>query len=268
MQVLRGLLEQQGPVHRFDMTDPQALTSSAAEAAAAGRTPVVLVDGVGSMGGLVDVARLLHDVEPYGGHLYVDDAHGTSIAGERGQGYAFEAFGDRLPPNVLVAGSLSKAFGGAGGFVVVPSDADVRILRTFANPLVFGASIAVPMLAATAAAARLHLSGEVAALQQRLWRTAEEFDRLTGGRLVNAGLRCPIRGATFPSEEQALAAARRLREAAVLILPAFFPTVAKGTGLIRFALSSLHERDHLVMAAEALAPSLPQPDSAPDHARR
>jgi len=36
------------------------------------------------------------------------------------------------------------------------------------------------------------------------------------------------------------------------VLPAFFPTVAKGTGLIRFAISSLHEPDQLEVAAGAL----------------
>ena len=252
MQVIRGVLEQIGPVKRFDMTDPDSLPERLRQVAEAGRTPIVLVDGVGSMGGLVDVVGLHEQVSHAGGHLYVDDAHGTSIAGEQGAGYAFEAFGRELPPGVLIAGSLSKAFGGIGGCVVVPSAADGRVLVKFANPLVFGQSVPVPVLAATVAAARLHLSGEVAARQRLLWRNADEFDRLTGHELVNAGLKCPIRGAHFDSEDDALAAATRLREAGVLILPAFFPTVARGTGLIRFALSTLHEPDQLETAAAAL----------------
>jgi 7-keto-8-aminopelargonate synthetase-like enzyme len=255
MQVLRGVLEQIGPVQRFDMTDPESLPERLRQAAEAGRTPIVLVDGVGSMGGLVDVAGLYEQVSRTGGHLYVDDAHGTSIAGEHGAGYAFEAFGRRLPPGVLIACSLSKAFGGIGGSAVVPGVTDARVLVKFANPLVFGQSVPVPVLAATVAAARLHLSGEVAARQRLLWRVAEEFDRLTGHGLVNAGLRCPIRGAHFDDEDEALAAAIRLREAGVLILPAFFPTVARGTGLLRFALSTLHEPDQLARAAAALGPA-------------
>ncbi|TCO62741.1 7-keto-8-aminopelargonate synthetase-like enzyme [Actinocrispum wychmicini] len=252
MQVIRGILEQIGPVHRFDSDDKQALADILAEAGAAGRTPIVLVDGVGSMGGLIDVVGLHEAVKPYGGHLYVDDAHGISIAGRLGGGYAFDEFGDHLPPNVVIAGSLSKGFGGSGGFAVVPSDDDVHVLRKFANPLVFGHSIMVPMLAADVAAARLHLSGEVARLQERLWHNAKVFDDLTGGQMVNAGLRSPVRGAHFATEEAGFAATRRLRAAGVLVLPAFFPTVAKGTGLVRFALSALHEREHLETAADAL----------------
>lgn len=252
MQVLRGVLDQIGSARRFDSETPDSLESALREARRDGRTPIVLIDGVGSMGGLIDVNGILAQLEPYGGHLYIDDAHGISIAGRHGAGYAFEALGDRLPPNVVIAGSLSKAFGGSGGFALVPSEDDVRMLRKFANPLVFGHSIMLPLLAANVASARLHLDGEVAALQERLWRNAEDFDALTGDRLVNAGLRSPVRGAHFDTEAAAFRAATALKEAGVLILPAFFPTVAKGTGLVRFALSSLHERGHLETAAKIL----------------
>jgi 7-keto-8-aminopelargonate synthetase-like enzyme len=252
IQVIRGVLEQIGPTRRFDMADPAALPAAVREAAATGRTPIVLVDGVGSMGGLIDVASMLATLEPFGGHLYVDDAHGVSIDGPLGAGYAFEALGGTLPPHVVIAGSLSKAFGGAGGFAVVPSQEDMLILRKFANPLVFGHSIMLPMLAANVAAARLHVDGQVAELQRRLWRNAAEFDRLTGGTLVNAGLRSPVRGAQFDTEDEAFAAARRLKQAGVLILPAFYPTVARGTGLMRFAVSALHQQHDLETAARAL----------------
>jgi 7-keto-8-aminopelargonate synthetase-like enzyme len=252
IQVIRGVLEQIGPTKRFDMTDPAALPEAVREVAATGRTPIVLVDGVGSMGGLIDVASMRATLEPFGGHLYVDDAHGVSIEGQLGAGYAFEALGGTLPSNVVLAGSLSKAFGGAGGFAVVPSQDDMRVLRKFANPLVFGHSIMLPMLAANVAAARLHVDGQVAELQRRLWRNAAEFDRLTAGSLVNAGLHSPVRGALFDTEAEAFAAARRLKQAGVLILPAFYPTVARGTGLMRFAVSALHQQHDLETAARAL----------------
>ncbi len=62
----------------------------------------------------------------------------------------------------------------------------------------------------------------------------------------------------FDTEETAFAAARRLKQAGVLVLPAFYPpTVAKGTGLMRFAVSSLHQQHHLETAAEALGSSPP-----------
>ncbi|MGW2963378.1 hypothetical protein ACWDGI_33640 [Streptomyces sp. NPDC001220] len=130
----------------------------------------------------------------------------------------------------------------------------MRALRKFADPLVFGHSSMLPLLAEDVAAARLHLSGEVAGLQERRWGNAALFDELTDGRLVSAGQRSPVRGAHFATEQAAFEAARRLRSAGVLVLPASFPTVAKGSGLIRFALCALHETSRLTAAAEALGP--------------
>ncbi|MFG2193649.1 aminotransferase class I/II-fold pyridoxal phosphate-dependent enzyme [Streptomyces sp. NPDC048639] len=254
IQVLRGVMEQLGPVRRFDLADPESLATRVKEATAQGRTPIALVDGVGSMGGLIDVVGLARTLGEADGLLYVDDAHGISIEGRHGAGYAYEAFGGRLPDHVLIAGSLSKGFGGAGGFAVLGSAEDVRVLRKFANPLVFGHSIMLPLLAADVAAAELHLGGEVARLQDRLWANAAVFDELTEGRLVSAGQHSPIRGAHFGTEAAAFEAARRLRSAGVLVLPAFFPTVEKGTGLIRFALSATHEKSHLETAVDALGP--------------
>ena len=258
MQVLRGVMGQIGPVRRFDLEDRCALEVALREAAAAGRTPIALVDGVGSMGGLIDVRGLHAQLERHGGHVYIDDAHGISITGEHGAGYAFTALGDRQPANVLIVGSLSKAFGGAGGFAVLPGADDVRVVRKFANPLVFGHSIMLPILAANVAAARLHLGGEVAELQARLWRNVDYLDAITSQRMVNAGRRSPVRAATFPTEEEGFAAARRLRAAGILILPAFFPTVAAGTSLMRFAVSSLHERSDLGARRRRARPRAPR----------
>ncbi|MGD3108712.1 aminotransferase class I/II-fold pyridoxal phosphate-dependent enzyme [Streptomyces sp. YGL11-2] len=252
IQVLRGIFEQIGPVSRFDAHDTAGLGALLDEAVDAGRTPIVLVDGIGSMGGLIDVVELNALTAAAGGYLYVDDAHGISIAGPQGGGYAHEAFGADLPDSVILVGSLSKAFGGAGGFGVLRDRADTKVLRKFGNPLIFGGPIALPMVSANLASARLHLNGAVVPLQDRLWQNTELFDQHTYGRLVNAGERSPVRGAAFAAEADALAAAERLRKAGILVTPAFYPTVARGTGLVRFAVSALHTDEQIARAAEAL----------------
>jgi len=252
LQVLRGIFEQFGPVERVRADDLDAVAGTLARVARAGRTPVLLVDGIGSMDGLLPVAELAQLAAGSGGYLYVDDAHGISVDGPRGAGYAFHAFGDRLPTNVLLAGSLSKGFGGSGGFLLTAKPADVTVVRTLANPLVFGHSVMVPMMAADVASARLHVSGQIAALQEKLWANTARVDHLTGGKLTNAGLRSPIRGARFGSEEEGLRAARLLRRRGVVMLPAFYPTVARGTALLRFALSALHEEADIALLAATL----------------
>ncbi|MEV7679135.1 aminotransferase class I/II-fold pyridoxal phosphate-dependent enzyme [Streptomyces sp. NPDC088341] len=256
LQVLRGVLEQIGTVDRFDCERPDELAAELAAVQEAGRTPIVLVDGVGSMGGLIDV-RGLHDLcAAAGGYLYVDDAHGVSITGARGAGFAYEEFRGLpggLPGSVVLVGSLAKAFGGSnGGFVVLNSEEDSVQLRKFGNPLIFGGPIALPVVSACRVSAELHLDGTVARLQRDLWRNTELFDSRTGGALFNAGTRSPIRGAFFENEEDALLAAGRLRKAGIIVTPAFFPTVAKGSGLIRMAVSALHTAEQIELATNEL----------------
>lgn len=252
IQVLRGIYQQIGPVQRFDAQEPETLAVLLEQAAAARQTPIVLVDGIGSMGGLIDVVGLHELTARAGGYLYVDDAHGISISGAQGAGYAYEAFGGDLPDSLILVGSMSKAFGGAGGFGVLRDAADTKVLRKFGNPLIFGGPINLPMISANLAAARLHEKGEVVALQNLLWRNTEYFDQRTGHRLVNAGERSPVRGATFRTEQGALDATERLKQAGIVVTPAFYPTVARGTGLVRFAMSSLHTEEQLATAAAAL----------------
>ncbi|MFE1805903.1 aminotransferase class I/II-fold pyridoxal phosphate-dependent enzyme [Streptomyces sp. NPDC059533] len=256
IQVLRGVLEQIGTVARFDFEDPDGLAEAMAGARAAGRTPIVLVDGVGSMGGLINVRGLSELCAAVEGYLYVDDAHGVSITGPRGAGFAYEEFGGAdgdLPESVIVVGSLAKAFGaGNGGFVVLNTEEDTVKLRKFGNPLIFGGPIALPVVSACRASAELHLDGTVARLQEDLWRNTELFDSRTGNALFNAGTRSPIRGALFAAEEEALDAAARLRKAGVIVTPAFFPTVAKGSGLIRMAVSAAHTTEQIELATSEL----------------
>ena len=147
----------------------ESLTTALKDCTDKGETPVLLIDGIGSMSGLVPIAELSRQLESAQGYLYVDDAHGVSIVGRHGAGYAFSAVDHSLPANIILAGSLSKAFGGAGGFVVVSDPRDVEVIRTLANPLIFGHSIMVPMLAANVASAKIHLSEEIDVLQRRLW---------------------------------------------------------------------------------------------------
>lgn len=252
MQVLRGVLEQFGQVVRVDCTRPDALEQTLHDCVQKQRTPVLLIDGIGSMSGLVPVAALCSQLGKAGGFVYVDDAHGISIVGKHGCGYAFTDVGSSLPKNLVLAGSLSKAFGGAGGFAVVASAEDVAVISTSANPLVFGHSIMVPMLAANVAAAQLHLSPELEVLQNRLWDNVSLFDAMTDNSLMNAGVRSPVRGALFDSEDAGLAAARQLRDAGFLLFPVFYPIVPDGQAMLRFAISSEHTQTDICRLAATL----------------
>ena len=80
------------------------------------RSPLVMTNGLSPLeGSLAPVLDLLA-VLPESGRLLVDDAHGVGTLGRRGRGI-LEVQGIR-DPRVVLTGTLSKAFGCYGGFVL------------------------------------------------------------------------------------------------------------------------------------------------------
>ena len=101
------------------------------------RSCVVAVDGVYSMTGKIPPLAALDEVTRRNrGLLYVDDAHGTGVIGDRGRGAAYEALGTLK--NVLMVGSLSKAFSCMGAFVTCKAGELKRILKIKSNTFKIG----------------------------------------------------------------------------------------------------------------------------------
>lgn len=125
-------------------------------------------DGVYSMFGdfapLKDLAFLLEKYENF--HLYLDDAHGMSWAGERGSGYVLSHLGHH--PRITLTTSLAKAFGTSGGVIVCQDEAQKRMIRNCGSTLVFSGALQPPSLGALVGSAKVHLSDDMPAIQKEL----------------------------------------------------------------------------------------------------
>ncbi len=111
---------------------------------------LVIVDGVYSMlGDLAPLPEIVQVCQKYGARLLVDEAHGVGVMGARGQG-AVEELGvnDQVD---LVMGTFSKAFASIGGFIAGPRHV-IDFLKHHARSMIFSASMAPPVVAATLAA--------------------------------------------------------------------------------------------------------------------
>jgi 8-amino-7-oxononanoate synthase len=90
--------------------------------------------------------------QQYGFLLVVDDAHGTLVCGCNGGGAA-EMMGVSGHIDVHV-GTLSKAFGGQGGFAACSSSMR-QLLLNRGRSVVFSTALPVPVVAAARAAVRV-----------------------------------------------------------------------------------------------------------------
>ena len=107
---------------------------------------MVAIDGVNSMSGKIPPLAEIDEVtRRYGGILYVDDAHGTGVVGPGGRGAARMILGGL--DQVLMVGSLSKAFSCLGAFVTCTAKLK-RVLKMRSNTFIFGGPVPPPYLAA------------------------------------------------------------------------------------------------------------------------
>lgn len=129
----------------FSLHDPDQLVD-ALKAAPADRPRLVCVDGVNSMtGNIPDLVGLADLCRIHGATLYVDDAHGFGVIGERrpDESSPYGARGNSIVrhvgesyDNLILVGGFSKAYSSLAAFVALPSSTK-EYLKTAAPPYLY-----------------------------------------------------------------------------------------------------------------------------------
>lgn len=175
-------------VKRFRFEDAEDLERLLREGGPEPR--LICVDGVNSMtGNALDLPRFAELAREYDALLYVDDAHGFGIIGERGND-ELSPFGNRgnsivnytgeTYDHVMLVAGLSKAYSSLAAFLTAPSELK-RLLKTAAPPYLYSGPSPVASLATVLAGLELNdLRGDV--IRASLWRKTaailEHLDRL------------------------------------------------------------------------------------------
>lgn len=249
MQYLRPVISEEArQVSVLPHNDLGALEAAAKEAAEAGETLVYLADGVYSMGGLCPLPEIIEIAERYPVVLYLDDAHGTSIFGRNGEGFARGAWGGELPESVFITYSLAKGYGCNGGGVLLPTKWQADRVRNFGMTYGFSAPLDFSIVGAALVAADLHFDGTVEALQKTLRTRVALFDKVVGSDTHDFS---PIRRIAIGDEEVAIGIGERLLDAGYLVSVAFFPVVARSRAQLRACLSVEHTDEQLRGFGEA-----------------
>lgn len=210
---------------------------------------LIVVDGVFSMhGDIVDLPAMLRLARRYGARVLVDDAHSTGVLGATGSGTT-EHF--HLKGEVdLEVGTMSKALGGQGGFVVGDRQV-IDYLRFYANSYVFAATIPAPVAAGLIAAVQIMQSEP-----QRLARLWENI-RYLKGRLDALGFDTEhsdsaIIPVVIGDEKRAMELGRSVRRRGMFCQTVVFPGVAVGDARLRISVMESHTREDLDEAVRIL----------------
>ncbi len=211
---------------------------------------LLITDGVFSMDGdITPLPDLVAAAEEFGAIMMVDDAHASGVLGRQGRG-TVDHFNLHGRVHIQV-GTLSKAFGGLGGYVAGSQVlADYLIHR--ARPLLFSTSYP-PSVAASALAA-VRLVQEEEGIIARLWENTRFFkEGLRRLGFDTGGSETPITPVIVGDEARAMHLSDRLFEHGVFALGIAFPTVPRGKARVRTIVTAGHAREHLERALDAFA---------------
>src|SRR2546423_2929587 len=122
-----------------------------------GKPPrLICVDGVNSMtGNAVDLAAFAELARSYDALLYVDDAHGFGIIGERtadelssygNRGNSIVRYSGETYDHVMLVAGLSKAYSSLAAFLTCPPELK-RLLKTAAPPYLYSGPSPIASLA-------------------------------------------------------------------------------------------------------------------------
>ncbi|NCT98065.1 MAG: 8-amino-7-oxononanoate synthase [Comamonadaceae bacterium] len=244
----------------YPHADTAALAARLAASTAARK--LIATDSVFSMDGdIAPLRELLALAEAHDALLMVDDAHGFGVLGEDGLG-ALQLL-DLRSPRLVLMGTLGKAAGLAGAFVVA-QDRVIEFLLQSARNYIF--STAAPPLLEHAVLASLRLiqgpegRRRRAALRERVaqWRAGAQALLARhpglGWRLIDS--HTPVQALVVGGNAPAMALSARL-EAEGLRVPGIRPpTVPTGSARLRVTLCASHapeDVDQLLHALERAA---------------
>jgi 5-aminolevulinate synthase len=224
----------------FRHNDPEHLDSLLS--AVPKETPkIVAFESVYSMDGdIAPIAELCDVAERHGAMTYLDEVHAVGMYGPRGGGVA-EAR-DLMDRLTVINGTLAKAFGVLGGYVVSSREI-VDTVRSFASGFIFTTALP-PAVAAGALASVRHLkeSSVERELQQKHAASLKRKLRTAGlplmpsqSHIVPLLVGDPVRCKQVTDI--------LMDEYGIYIQPINYPTVPRGTERLRITPGPLHSEE-------------------------
>lgn len=211
----------------------------------------VVTDSVFSMDGdAADLPRLCQLAEAHGALVVIDEAHATGVLGEQGRGLAEQqGVEGRI---ALSVGTLSKAFGGIGGFICAARPA-IEMLVNAARSFIYTTALPPACSAASLAALRIIQDEEGARRRARVMGLAahvrEELGRM--GYACGASV-TPIIPVVLGTAEKAVKASALLKERGVWVPAIRPPTVPPNSARLRISLMATHSDGQVEQLLSAL----------------
>jgi glycine C-acetyltransferase len=225
----------------FQHNDPASLDSMLEKSR--GKRVLVAFEGVYSMDGdLVRLPEILEVCKQHKAATYIDEAHSTLMFGPNGRGVA-EHFG--LEHEIGMSfGTLSKSFGGVGGFVC--SNAGIiNYLKGYSSPWNFSCAPSPPVVAGLMKA--LEVATRDSSLRDALWANVKYLAKGLRDLKLDLG---NSESQVIPiiigsSGEKLMNFAAEIQRRGLFLQPVDFPAVPAESRRFRISVSSQFTREQM-----------------------
>ncbi len=247
-------------VKRFAFEDVDDLERLLREGSKAPR--LICIDGVNSMtGNAADVPAFARVAREYDALLYVDDAHGFGVIGERAddelspygkRGNGIMRYFDEGYDHVVLVAGLSKSYSSLAAFLACPPELK-NLLKTAAPPYLYSGPSPVASLATTLAGFEVNdRRGD--AIRADLWKKTTDvldcLDRIGAHTPNRSGF--PIIEVPLARHEDIDAAGRFLFENGIYVTLAAYPLVPRDEVGFRIQLTAANTTAQVEQLTDAL----------------
>ncbi|MDT0150166.1 pyridoxal phosphate-dependent aminotransferase family protein [Priestia aryabhattai] len=199
---------------------------------------IIVVDGLFSADGdyapLDEICKL---AKMYNAMLVVDEAHSFGVVGPKGLGVA-EHF-NLIDEVDVIVGTMSKAVGSVGGFVVTNSEI-VQKIRHYA-PSYTSSRGSVPAVAAASLASLEYMEKEGRKLREKLWiNTQYVIDQLHTHGFSTMNTCSPIIPILIGDDDKTVNVANWLMKQGLFTATMVSPAVPSNKGRLRIGITSTH----------------------------
>lgn len=214
-----------------------------------------LADGIYSMYGdtipMDEIDRLLNKYPQF--NVYVDDAHGMSCYGERGEGYVLAQ--KEQHERLILATSFAKAFATGGGVIVCKNQEVIERIKNCASTFITSGPLQPATLGAACASAKIHLSDQFALIQNELKERIQFVNFLLDQQeLPNFSEgHSPIFFVGTGLPKVAMDVIKNMKDRGFALNIGVFPAVPMKNAGIRFTINRLHSFEELKEMVEQLA---------------
>ncbi|MCO4794126.1 MAG: pyridoxal phosphate-dependent aminotransferase family protein [Bacteriovoracaceae bacterium] len=236
-----------GTTFKFKHNDMESLEEQLQSNCSRFQRTIIVADGVFSMtGDILNLPKVVELAEKYGAYVYVDDAHGIGVMGDKGRG-TMNHFGvtDQVDFNM---GTFSKSFASIGG-VMSGTRENMDFVKHSARSFMFSASM--PPSATATVSACLDVIEKDNTIHEKLWENV----RFMREGFADIGFytydsKTPIIPIFIGDDLKAMQVTNFLTENGVFATPVLPPAVPKGEALIRTSYMASHKKEDLEYVLE------------------